>query len=500
MLYRSLAFKECGMQFTAARQLARATHFTAARQFANREQELQAVEQRVSALIQGADVKECIINLHGVPGIGKTALFAELESIYRAVEQIVVVALSLAGLMADIPTTDLPNAKQRFLQCFLDQLPQPIKQSIQPELDQSAAEGTLTEAQINTTLSRCAESLRQLDQPLLLLIDAWEDVPETLFSWVERTFLLPLVQPTRCICVLGSQSELRWRQFDVRRRARPYPLQALDRSATQKQTQTETDTELGGLIFRITAGHPYASEVVFQRLQAGSADTDWLRQHASTVAELVVDELQRRVRGALTQELQDLLGVIALFREFDVNTLRNSVSQFVPALKNRSQSALLLSIKQLLETQFVSWNDGIRAYQLDPTIRKIFAYAVELKDRGRFVQIHAAAASYYEGLIRDVPGNRNVYLVEFYYHTLYKGSEDLYNAEEVSRTFQTFLAKYYTNRDGSLVNPSLLERLREQLEDEELQSVFAAHKLPPTLLVDIVSQKLETSTLAVSVS
>jgi hypothetical protein len=488
------------MQLTAARQLARGPQFVAARQFANREEELQAVEQRVSALIQGAEVKECILNLHGVPGIGKTALFAELESIYRALEQIVMVALSLAGLMADAQANDLLSAKQRFLRCFLEQLPEPTRQIARQELDQAAADGALTEAQLNTTLALCASALRDIDRPLLLLIDTWEDAPEAVFSWVERTLLLPLVQHNRCICVLGSQSELRWRQFDVRRRARPYPLQALNMSATQKQTQTEADAELGRLIFRISADHPYASEIVFRELKAGAPRNVWLKDHASAVAELVVNKLHGRVRGTISPELQVILEVIALFREFDVNTLRNVVAQFVPELQNRSQSSLLLSIKQLLETQFVTWNDAIRAYQLDPTIRKIFAHAVELKDIERFLEIHAAAAKYYEGLIRDVPGNRNVYLVEFYYHSLYKRQDDLYNAEEVSRTFQTFLAKYYTNRDGSLVNPALLESLREQLEDEELQSVFAAHNLPRTLLVDIVNQKLEASTLAVSVS
>lgn len=477
------------MHFSAISKVAPSLRFPAARQFANRDQELATVAQRVDILIQGGDVPNSIINVYGVPGIGKTALFAKLESIYYTLEQIVMVALSLAGFGKRHQTDDLFSTKLGFLELFLQQLPEPIRQSAQHELKQYPTED-ITEAHLNATLTHCTEALRKLDKPLLLIVDAWEDTPESIFSWFERTSLLPLVQQNHCICVFGSQSELRWRQFEVRRRVQPYPLKALDKEALQKQTETEQNGTLGDLIFQMTSGHPLASETVYEQLQDGTSSEQWWLEHRRAVAEAVVSRMYERTHKEMSDELRDILEVISLFREFDVNTLRYVVSQFIPVLKGLSQSALLIRIKQLLETQFVTWNDELRAYQLDPAVRKIFAYAVELKDPERFQEIHAVAAQYYAGLIRDVPGNRSVYIAEFYYHSLYKRTDDLYNEEDVKKTFQTFFDRYYTNHDGSLAHPTLLKSLREQLEDEELQSVFAAHNLPPTLLVEVFNQRL----------
>jgi hypothetical protein len=294
--------------------------------------------------------------------------------------------------------------------------------------------------------------------------------------------LLPLVRHNKLVGAFGSQIVLRWRQFEVRRRVKAKALGALDVELTRQQLND--NPALGQAVFEITFGHPFANEVVFGLVFPQDSPLDWLKENRISVAEQVVAALQKRILSEMTAELKQIFGVIALFREFDVNTLRVVLPKFYPEFEHRSQSALIISIKQLLDTRLVSWSDEQRAYQIDTTVRRIFAHALELSDPERYAAIRAAAVDYYAQLIRDIPGSRNVYFVEFCYHSLYKADWQMYNQEQIQEIFEQFF-RYYISPDGRFLDQQSITGLRELLsKDQELLEALQRHNLPATALVE----------------
>jgi hypothetical protein len=382
--------------------------------------------------------------------------------------------------------TGLHNAKICYLRAFEAYLPLVDPDNAPALLQQIAhlSDSTTSET-FDALLTRIAEGLGALRRPLLLIVDAWERTPDALITWVERLLLLPLVRSQRLIGAFGSQVALRWRQFEVRRRVKARSLEAFSPEFTRQQL--DDNSALSKVVFEMTFGHPFANEVVFEMANSHDAPLEWLEQHRGEVAQRIVDDIQERVLADVTEELKRIFRVIALFREFDVNTLRAVLPQFYEEFRNRSQSALLISIKQLLETRLVSWSDEKRAYQIDPTVRRIFARALEWSNPKQYEALRDAAIAYYETLIRDIPGSRNVYLIEYYYHHLYKADPDKYNQSHIQLSFQQFLQKYYVSPDGRFLDEQSLHALRQVLEkDQELQETLRQRGLRPTLLSEMV--------------
>ncbi len=461
-----------------------------ARHFVDRPAVTGLIAQRLHDLLHSLPVLQCIVNIYGVPGIGKTALLAETVAVRRHDARLITISFSVDGL-----GQELQPAKVRFLRCFRG-----YAATLTGDLG-ALLEGlaeTSDEPTINRALQAMVASLNTQERPVLLVLDAWESVPEALFAWIERSLLLPLMRDTRLLCILGSQAPLRWRQFEVRRRVKAEQLTALDLPSTT--AQIHQDAEVGQAIYAITFGHPLANEEIYRVVARPGASAHELRQlveqRRAELAALVVRKIYGRVQGGVSDELNQIFHVIALFREFDIHTLRTVLPQFYPAFKNRSDSALLLSIKQLLDTRLLEWSDDSRAYQLDRTMRKIFTRALSLGDPEHYARICDAAMRYYQQLIREVPGNRNVYVVEYFYHSLYKAEPVLYNEKTTESRLRQIIRTYYYSPDGRYRDDAELYRLRERfLQDTELPLLLGSRDLEKDLFVCLIDEALEAPPL-----
>lgn len=454
-----------------------------ARHFVDRPAVTGLIAQRLHDLLNSLSVPQCIINIFGVPGIGKTALLAETVAIHRHDQRLTTISFSVEKL-----GTELQSAKVHFLKCFMgyaDKQTHDLGNTLE-ELAETSDEPT-----VNQALQALVASLSSQERPLLLVIDAWESVPEALFAWVERSLLLPLMRDKHLLCILGSQAPLRWRQFEVRRRVKTEQLTALDLASTA--AQISQDAKVGQAIYTITFGHPLANETIYSEVMRPGMSAHELRhlveERLPDLAAMVVRTIYGRVQGGVSDELNQIFHVIALFREFDIHTLRTVLPQFYPAFKNRSDSALLLSIKQLLDTRLLEWNDDSRAYQLDQTMRKIFTRALALGNPKHYAQICDAAMSYYQQLIREVPGNRNVYVVEYFYHSLYKGEPTLYNEETIEGRLRSMIHAYYYSPDGHYRDDAELSLLRERFaQDTELPLLLNSHNLKTNLFIRLIDE------------
>ncbi|NNJ10321.1 ATP-binding protein [Chloroflexales bacterium ZM16-3] len=461
-----------------------------ARHFVDRPSVTGLIAQRLHDLLHSLPVIQCIINIYGVPGIGKTALLAEMLATQQHEKRLISIGFSVDWL-----GQELQPAKVRFLKCFMG-----YAADLASDLGNTLEElsETSDEPMINHALQALVVSLNTQNRPILLVLDSWESVPEALFAWVERSLLLPLMRDAHLLCILGSQAPLRWRQFEVRRRVKAEPLTAFDIAATSAQISQNGD--VGKEIYAITFGHPLANEAIYREVvQPGGSAPELLQiveQRRADLAAMVVRKIYNRVEGGVSEELSQIFPVIALFREFDIHTLRTVLPQFYPGFKNRSDSALLLSIKQLLDTRLLEWSDHSRAYQLDQTMRKIFTRALSLDDPEHYARICDAAMSYYEQLIREVPGNRNMYIVEFFYHSLYKGEPTLYNEKTIEDRLRQIIRTYYYSPDGRYRDDAELHQLRARfLQDTELTMLLSSRNLEKNLFIRLIDEALEAPLL-----
>jgi len=457
-----------------------------ARHFVDRPAMTDLIARRIIDLLLSPPVLQCILNFYGIPGVGKTALLAQTETAYEHDNRLILIGFSVEDL-----GQELQRAKVRFLKCFTAYAAD-LAHELHPTLE-GLGEAS-DEPTINGALQALASSLSRQAKPLLLVLDAWEYVPEALFAWVERSLLLPLMRDTRMICVLGSQAPLRWRQFEVRRRVQAEQLQSLDIAGTARQLGQPLD--VGEAAYAITFGHPLANETIFEEMERSGASGRELRQmlksRRAELADQIVQVLYKRVVGGVSPELEQIFHVISLFREFDIHTLRTVLPEFYESFKNRSDSALLLSIKQLLDTRLVRWSDESRAYQLDQTMRRIFTRALALHDPEHYERICDTATRYYEQLIREVPGNRNVYVVEYFFHSLYKGEPALYNKKTIEDHMKRLVRAYYYSPDGRYRDDAELHLLRARFaKDNELQELLRERDLADLLFVRLIDEALE---------
>jgi hypothetical protein len=445
-------------------------------------------------------VKECVLNLYGVPGIGKSTLLGHLATEAAKLEKV-------KPIIIYFDVTDVGQALEPAQQQCLTVLHAALEK-IEAITELPKLPATLSSPEREQILATIVEQLIKLEKPLLVLSDTWERAPEALFSWFERHFLLPLVRSERLLAVLASQGTLRWRQFEVRRRVIAEQLQPLKPEDTAKQIGT--DEEWGNEIFAYTFGHPLMNDAIYKEWKArGFPEMD-----SQAIKQLIADTdlievMYARIMDGVPDEVKQLLKILAIFREFDLHTIRNVVPQFHASFAQRSDSALLLSIKQLLDTKLVYWNDINRSYQLDPTIRQIFARALAQHKADHYQRVRAAARTYYADLVSTLKSNRNLYVVEYFYQQLciYKDRISSYNEPtteinkhdhpanteaELSETLKSIALHYYYNPDGTYVDRESLAALRGRFAtDEEIGALLQQLTLPDGLFTTTLTQLRE---------
>jgi hypothetical protein len=450
-----------------------------------------------------AYLPHCVVNLHGPPGIGKSALLNELRA--RLGSRSVTL---LIDLRSGLPEDRLLREKLRFVEEGLRALRGVSRPDELHELEErvGAAGQTQRDETVDLALATLlgAVARRAEQQVILLLIDSCEHASEALFAWVERFFLLPLIhdpggRPSRAVCVFASQIQLRWRQHNVRRRVRAERLGPLSLDATQEQAG---DDRLGDALYQLTFGHALSNSVAITYLQAqgeGHADQlSWLQSHQQELIDRVMGELRQHATASMlagatlpegweSWDLWALIKPLAVLREFDVNSMRVVLERYHENFHSLNQSALLVAIRELLKTRLVEWNGVLRAYQIAPAIRQIFARALALGHPETYAALRRAATQYYEGQVRTVPANRNLYLTEYLFQQLANPELTPEAARTLDVQLTRFLAQYYANAGRTYLDNEGLDALERSLDaDEELKQALEQQGCPAGMLGDAV--------------
>jgi hypothetical protein len=449
--------------------------------FANRDEEVELIIERYDRLQQSQYVQERLINYYGIPGIGKTRLLSEIRQRLSKRGNVPQAVLTFDDYEHSASSL---HAKLHFLHDLFDS---DVRSRLTPErisaLEEqfAALETAQDDARVDALVQTFVEGLQELvqQQPMVLYLDACEHLRDSLFSWIERMVLLPLVQTERVLCVLASQIELRWRHYHVRRYVMSWNVQPLDEQATH--IQIGEAEPIGADVHAITFGHPFASETLLSRLKEMDIEHPTqadVAKNRAALASYVVDALFDRLMADVSDEVRRVLDIVALFREFDVHVLRHILPRFLSQFAHRSQSSLHGSIRQLIETRLVHWNSEKRAYEIDMTIRHILAHSLLLNRPTYYRDIHAEAEAYYQNLLaqtRDVEP-WGAYLAEYLFHLLQRmrNMETPPQADQVEEELRAALAAFDVRIEHfSLAGswPTIQQRLED---DTELVQSLAA--------------------------
>ncbi len=476
--------------------------------FVNRSQELQALEALLDSIVGhdglrgGAYLPECVVNVYGAPGIGKSSLLHELRHRWATRQvQLIFVNLHERDLI-EAATSE----KVHFCRVTLQQLALGEAQNTQlcERLDRVAATDSdgidaIAADLVATLQERAAQSI------VVLMVDACEQASDAFFAWIERRVILPLIhdpreETTRSLFILASQLLLRWRQHNVRRRVKVEELGPLNPKATEDQVG---DADLGALLYDLTFGHPLSTSVAFAQVPVELTAHErmrWVAEHKYLLSTEIVQRLQQHAVRSMhtprtaperwqTWEVWTILEAISVLREFDVNSMRVILSAYDAKYSAKSQSMLLINIRDLLETRFAEWSSAKRAYQVAAAIRRIFASALALRNEERYTTLRKRAIEYYQQQIQTVAGNRHVYIVEYFFQLMSDPELDATALDGLPQRLTSLLVNYYTNQDRSFYHRDALAQLAQAFaSDDELKNLLALHGYAEDLLATTVLQ------------
>lgn len=450
--------------------------------FVNRTEEQEFIKRLAKDAEHNVPVQKCIVNFYGIPGIGKTALLTALNESLCSNSDVTTLFLDMSAIAVGESSV---RTKALVLRAFGH-----IKGASEWSSFLSSDPDTLPmdETTIDAETTRLIEFLSELSHPIIFLSDGIDLLPEMIFKWFESNILLPILQiPRQHLIVLSSQVELRWSKMSLRRRVNPYQLLPLTKDSISQLASH--NAHIKDMVFSITVGHPLSIVTLFQQFEQQPVTTEWLAQHEKVMSRRVAETLIDHIVKNGGTELREVLRILSLLREFDVATLRTILPQFLVTFQSRSQSALLVTIKQLQETTIVRWNGERRAYQIDPTVRSILSNDLFLNMSSQYGEIQVAAKNHYNLLMESSLSNQNMYLLEYMYHYILSNADTL-SDKAVQVSFEQKLLHLYVSRDGQC-NKSALEKVFHRIEeDEELLLTLARFNLPENILLKTI-QKLE---------
>ncbi|NTW01128.1 MAG: ATP-binding protein [Oscillochloris sp.] len=453
-----------------------ATHGSSA--FVNRSAEIALLLQHVAELCHGSATQKCLVNISGVYGIGKTTLLNELARQVRGITGLLTLRLDLpvVALTDKTPPSEVRRSVMRQLLADSDEAHALLRAGFagaEAELDLAA----------DSTLERVATILLACKQPVLLLINAEAAVATAVFAWLERGLLMPLANADRLVAVITSRAPLRWREYDTRRRAMPLALTPF--SAEDTAAQIGVTPEVANAIAPLAIGLPLANDVARRALTEFPNPTRWGADQHTELDRAIIQAIYARIGADLTAELRCALEILSVVREFTIPLMQLLLPRFCTDFPQlRSQSLLLLTIKQLQLLDLVIWSQESLSYQIAPTLRRLLADAQRRSEPERYRAIKVTACTYYQKMLGESLVSRHIYLSELLWHTLDQAGAHVERAEVI---FDTLLHSYLALPGGSVPEPDALADLRRRLcADSELAALLLARESSvETLLIGL---------------
>jgi hypothetical protein len=295
--------------------------------------------------------------------------------------------------------------------------------------------------------------------PRLILIDNVGGEDDPTWAPFENEIILPNYSATSQIhWVLRSVVPLRYRQSSVRRSVGIVMLSTFDTVST-KSLLHDKHKDRADAITEIAGGFPGIVQYLDDVLTIDPNMSD------SNLASMAFMRFINSV-GIHVKEfdlgLSSMLNLIGVCREFDVSSYRwmqRNLGKNPP-----SESNILQLIKRVGVHHLSGWSDGKRAYVAPDHVRSLIGNYMRLCKPEEFRKMKELSVKYYEELIKDVPGNRAVYIGEWLYAL--STQEQPVDLVTTQRLVQSTILKHYCAPNSSYVDTKGVETLRQVINDD----------------------------------
>lgn len=408
---------------------------SANREFANRQAELQLIEDKLYAGRQGRAMPLVVTCFWGTHGLGKSWLLREIERLYTLGTPksagrcaTIVARLDLDRRIGTSYWSDNKLDTQGVVLAWWQQLAEQANLPRPTRNDVSGMDWANRFVQQVTTWATTSYT------PILML-DTMEDVvrnDEDAFFELEAAVIEKLALLDRVLFVCASRGPLRrWRRFQVRRRVDLYPLQPFDDGAVGKAVAA--NPAVSKTLRRHAFGHPITTEFMARLLEqrglnlaeASAQDVEKaLRADNSALIRRVVGDATQHILLNVPEALRDLARTISVLRWINVEPLRAVMEDLNLRKRTTPDADYLDLIGQLQTHHLLYWNVDAASYEFNPALRHLLARSLQLEDPGRFRQAHRAAYLFHRQHLNRYPQYLERYLLQTVYHAASLARED----------------------------------------------------------------------------
>ena len=440
--------------------------------FVNREKELNSVRQAIKALVErGALLRDPLIEFYGASGTGKTWLLLKIKDECERFP-------CEKGII-----TALIDFKEMAGQSLAEIVEKLVNQ-IGWDGYNSSVKCKEASAKLKATVTQCKQAQCAWDDeaqeafigymsfplkkgwPIALFFDTLDRADETAILWLQNS-IRDLVDVGKLLVILGSKVLITFEgERDVARKLRPFRLHPFGPDEVREQWGDKSIEELIGPIFELTAGHPMASDVVFEiveKMQIRNGD-DFEAHKEEIINALIEGAVDGWMLEDVTERerYKEILTPLCVPRQFNALMVRQLIEEF--ALQHSLVNLLhyLDLVGELVrETRLVEATPENR-YAIDRTIRNILLARWKLHNLEDYSRANELLIKLYEKWLEEVKGlDRNRYLLELVFHMANVGK----SSAEIQKTFGKHLAEYEDLEE--------IQFLLEDLEtDDELKATL----------------------------
>lgn len=504
--------------------------------YVNRTKEINAIRSRINRIRMERTVFDNVLCWYGIPGIGKSALGWMIANLCQEMN----IPYARIDFETDPERIEASSKAQRtrqanrvktyaqeritLLEDLLKQLAhtkrelEPFRRAkdrYQEEIDPNLPEKTQQfirmerEKQVVRAFRESLRLILERSAPIVLIFDTTDKADPKLIPWLEEELISPLALTGRALIIWLGRYPQRWNRFEIRRRTIVEKLEPFPIEGTRDQIGQigQPESERIQRIHRLTHGHPLSNREAALIISAEHDLPD--RELLKRLIDQVID---RYVLGNIPDHLQVAIRTLAPMRQFDIIIIQEILkdNHFVPDPKQFTNYIEVLS--DLAGTYLVEWDAKRKGYAIDPTLRRILSIHMLYETPSVFKAIQERAQQIYASWIKEEE-NRNIYLVEYLYHSaclhLIELSErnNLTPAalflepqahpqilktvtDRLGQTLSNLLNRYYKGRRDREKLQRSTDQLRNELQnDEELPELLSKEGLDK--LTELVNKHLQ---------
>jgi len=349
--------------------------------FIDRDAELKIIREKIEAIKNGKRLFDFILIISGILGIGKTTLLDKIEQ------------------EAKSQNIDIEKVSCNDIEKFISNL--------QSKLEKA---------------------------PLVLMIDDSHNIDEETQEKLEN--ILTRVHPqNRLFVVLAGRTDLRWKNFELRRRTQVRALNRLNEADAELLLTKLGRPELGKPIYQVASGYPLATMKAYRWASDNLKPAETIKERETDlIFELVRNILSEYILNHIPEQERDelvfLLKKVSVLRRFDDNILCDLLKELD---KSRYSSINMIDArgfirKMATSTHLIKWDSSKMAYALDISMRRLLCLEIKFHDIESMQAIHEFMTKWYDYVIdkaiepykndpqKSYPPQTVLYLIEYLFH------------------------------------------------------------------------------------